>query len=133
MKKLLSERSSTFSVLTGSQKLGQPVPDSNFVLELNSSAPQAAQVYVPSALVWTYLPVNGRSVPFARRMSYCSGVSSARHSASVFEILVLTFGVYPDWSQPRRPREGPPHRLQGFRGRGGAEGQNRTRDTTTFS
>src|SRR6266566_3341289 len=29
-------------------------------------------------------------------MSYCSGVSSARHSASVFEILVLTSGVYPE-------------------------------------
>src|ERR1700726_4898630 len=97
MKKLLSERSSTFSVLAGSQKLGHPVPDSNFVFELNSSAPQAAHVYVPSALVWTYFPVNGRSVPFRRRMSYCSGVSSARHSSSVFEILVLTSRVYPDW------------------------------------
>src|SRR5438094_894292 len=42
------------------------------------------------------LLMNGRSVPFPRRMSYCSGVDSARHSASVFEILVLTSGVYPD-------------------------------------
>src|SRR3982074_1218022 len=97
MKKLLSERSSTFSVLAGSQKLGHPVPDSNFVFELSRSVPHAAHVWVPSALVWTYLPVNGRSVPLPRRMSYCSGVSSARHSASVFEILVLTSGVYPDW------------------------------------
>jgi len=32
-----------FSRTTGSVKLGQPVPESNFVSELKSSAPQAAQ------------------------------------------------------------------------------------------
>jgi hypothetical protein len=46
------------------------VPDSNFVFELNSSAPQAAQQYVPSALVWTYLPVNGGSVALRRSTWY---------------------------------------------------------------
>jgi hypothetical protein len=30
-------------------KLGQPVPESNFVVESNSSAPQAAQRYTPSS------------------------------------------------------------------------------------
>ena len=32
-------------------------------------------------------PVNGRSVAFSRRMLYCSGVSCARHSASVRSIF----------------------------------------------
>jgi len=35
-----------------------------------------------------YFPVNARSVPLRRRISYCSGLSSARHSASVFWIFV---------------------------------------------
>jgi hypothetical protein len=43
MKRLLSGRVSTLSSETGSQKLGQPVPESNFVSELNSSWPQPAQ------------------------------------------------------------------------------------------
>jgi hypothetical protein len=34
----------------GSVKLGQPLPDSNFVSDVNSSLPQAAHAYVPSAL-----------------------------------------------------------------------------------
>ena len=40
------------------------MPESNFVSELNSSAPQPAQRYVPSSLTLTYSPVNGRSVPW---------------------------------------------------------------------
>ena len=43
MKRLLSGRSSTASATAGSVKLGQPVPESNFVLALKSTAPQAAQ------------------------------------------------------------------------------------------
>ena len=39
---LLSTSSLTFSRLAGSQKLGQPVPESNLALASNSSAPQAA-------------------------------------------------------------------------------------------
>ena len=35
---------------TPSQKLGQPVPDSNLVAELNSSAPQHKQWYIPLPL-----------------------------------------------------------------------------------
>src|SRR3989344_5185776 len=42
---------STFSRFAGSVKLGQPVPESNLVSEVNSSAPQAAQRYIPSAFV----------------------------------------------------------------------------------
>ena len=37
MNKLLSVVSKTFSFAIGAQKLGQPVPDSNLVLELNLS------------------------------------------------------------------------------------------------
>ena len=69
-------------------KLGQPVPESNFVSEANSSAPQPAQWYMPGVFSSTYGPVNARSVPALRRISYCSGVSSARHSSSVFLIGV---------------------------------------------
>ncbi len=36
-------RSSTASATFGSVKLGQPEPDSNLVVESNSSAPQPAQ------------------------------------------------------------------------------------------
>ena len=35
--------SSTASATAGSVKLGQPLPESNFVSELNSSLPQAPQ------------------------------------------------------------------------------------------
>jgi len=34
--------------IAGSLKLGQPVPDSNFVSDENSAVPQAAHRYVPS-------------------------------------------------------------------------------------
>jgi hypothetical protein len=37
-------------VLTPSQKLGQPVPESNLVALLNSSASQQTQWYIPAAL-----------------------------------------------------------------------------------
>ena len=37
--------------LAPSQKLGQPVPDSNLVSELNSSLPQHTQRYIPWALL----------------------------------------------------------------------------------
>ena len=47
MKRLLSGRSSTCSRLAGSVKLGQPVPESNFVSEEKSSVPQQTQVYMP--------------------------------------------------------------------------------------
>jgi hypothetical protein len=38
-----SESSRTFSVAIGCQKLGHPVPDSNFVSELNNADPQQMQ------------------------------------------------------------------------------------------
>jgi len=45
MKWLLSGLSSTASATAGSVKLAQPVPESNFVCEQNSFAPQAAHAY----------------------------------------------------------------------------------------
>jgi len=82
----------------GLGELGQPVPDSNFALEENSSLPQAAHRYRPSSWLWTYVPVNGGSVPWRRRISYCSGVSSWRHCSSVFwtvsvSLLMRLLGV----------------------------------------
>ena len=43
MNMLLSALVSTASLLAGSKKLGQPVPESNLVSELKSSFPQATQ------------------------------------------------------------------------------------------
>src|ERR1700679_3758480 len=37
---------------------------------------------MPSSLVWTYSPVNGRSVPFSRSTLYCSSDSCSRQRAS---------------------------------------------------
>jgi hypothetical protein len=43
MKKLSSSLVSTASSAAGDAKLGQPVPESNFSLDLNRALPQAAQ------------------------------------------------------------------------------------------
>src|ERR1041384_3763877 len=43
MPKVLSVSSSTFSLAIGCEKLGQPVPDSNFVVESNNAVPQHIQ------------------------------------------------------------------------------------------
>ena len=85
-----SSRSSTASATAGSVKLGQPVPESNFVSDENSSAPQPAQRNVPSSWLSQYLPVKARSVAPLRSTSYCSGVSSSRHWASVFFSVSMT-------------------------------------------
>jgi len=41
----------------GSQKLGHPVPDSNFVSELNKGASHPAQRYTPGSFEVAYAPV----------------------------------------------------------------------------
>ena len=89
MKRLRSRSVATASSSIGAVKLGQPVPESNFVAASNSGAPQPAQRYVPGVFSSAYSPVKGRSVAFSRRTAYCSGVSSARHSASLFVTLPL--------------------------------------------
>ena len=85
--KLLSGSIFTLSFDIGAQKLGQPVPESNFVSEENNSFPQPAQVYVPFFLCLTYFPVNGCSVPFSLSTLYSAGVRRFLHSSSVFFIL----------------------------------------------
>src|SRR3954453_4151052 len=103
---------STASATAGSKKLGQPLPDSNFVSVLNSAAPQPAQWNMPSPSTWRYGLGPGRSVPCSRRMWYCSGVSSSRHSASDFWILFVMYPLgFLDWDRRDRLwRRGPAHR-----------------------
>src|SRR5215469_13101401 len=47
IKSELSSCNSTFSLFTGSSKLGHPVPDSNLASDENSGAPQATHSYMP--------------------------------------------------------------------------------------
>src|SRR4029078_8323767 len=91
---------STAEVSAGSKNDGQPVPDSNLVSLRKSSAPQPAHRYTPEPCSSQYLPVNARSVPFSRRTWYSSGVSSARHSASVLSILLVMHGGYAGRPRP---------------------------------
>src|SRR3974390_2363005 len=72
--------------LTGLQKLGQPVPDSNLLLASKSLAPQQTQTNVPLKWPLAYLPEKGCSVAFIRVTMNCSGVSSFRHSSLVLNI-----------------------------------------------
>src|ERR1022692_91177 len=91
MPMLESSISVTCSVFAGSVKLGQPLPESNFASDENSSLPHAAQVYAPCSLLWSNAPVNGASVPARRSTAYCSGVSDCRHCSSDFFISSITF------------------------------------------
>ncbi len=58
-----SARSVRASLDAGAKNAGQPVPDSNFVLESNKGVPQHTQAYIPSLFSFQYLPVKGASVP----------------------------------------------------------------------
>ena len=87
MKRLLSASVSTASPAIGRSKLGQPVPESNLCSESNRGCPQATQTNCPGCFTSLSSLVNGASVPLLRTTSYCSGVSSWRHSCSLF----LTF------------------------------------------
>ena len=66
MNQLLSLFSATFSFDTGCQKLGQPVPESNFAFASKSGSPQQMHSYMPGSLASWYLPVKARSVPCLR-------------------------------------------------------------------
>ena len=50
----------------GAKKLGQPVPDSNFVAASNSAVPQPAQAKVPARFSAFSALVPARSVPCSR-------------------------------------------------------------------
>ena len=92
------------SEFTPSQKLGQPVPESNLVSELNSGAPQQTQWYIPVALLFQYAPVNARSVPPQRATWNCSGVRDCFHSSALRSTGldgVMVVGTRVD-AQPRK-------------------------------
>src|SRR5262245_22857633 len=84
---------------TGSLKLGQPVPLSNFRLETNSGWSQPAQANVPARFSKLRAQLPGASVPCWRMIAYCSGVSSLRHSASVWVtgycLVAMTYSCMP--------------------------------------
>ena len=48
IKRLLSGFNTTASGATGAEKLGHPLPESNFAAEENNRFPHPAQTYVPS-------------------------------------------------------------------------------------
>ena len=68
---------------SGTQKLGQPVPLSNFELDENSGRRHPAHANVPRRFSWSSGLLNGGSVSSRRRTANWSGVRSFRHSASV--------------------------------------------------
>src|SRR5262245_41186498 len=90
MSMLLSASVSTFSASIGRSKLGQPVPESNLLSASNRGCPQATQTNCPGSFTSLSSLVKGASVPLLRTTSYCSGVSSRRHSSSLF----LTFSKF---------------------------------------
>src|SRR6266849_1628413 len=88
--KLMSLFSYTFSAAIGFQKLGQPAPESNFVVEANRALSQSTQRYSPSACSLSSAPVNAHSVPARRVTSYCSGLSCFFHSS----VVLRTFAKF---------------------------------------
>src|ERR1700733_3248659 len=77
----------TFSFAIGAQKLGQPVPDSNLVFELNCAISQQMQRKIPLSCTFRSVPVPGISVPARRVISNEDADNCAFHSASVFRII----------------------------------------------
>src|SRR4051812_27895378 len=99
IKNVRSRCSVTASATAGSEKLGQPVPESNLVSDPNSAAPQPAQWYMPSSWQSQYSPVKARSVPALRSTSNWAGVSCARHSSSALAtggsmVLVVRLNMF---------------------------------------
>src|SRR5215470_7859905 len=88
MPRLVSCCTVTFSLAIGCQKLGQPVPDSNFVSELKSAVSQQMQRYRPFWWLLQVAPVNGNSVSSRRVTSNETFDSCFFHSAA----LLTTFG-----------------------------------------
>src|SRR6202022_4220792 len=87
MPKVESRISRTFSFAIGAQKLGHPVPDSNFVSELNRALSQPTQRYKPLSCTFQYCPVKARSVSARRVMSNAFDPNCFRHSASLLTTL----------------------------------------------
>src|SRR5215471_14027405 len=67
---------------SGAQKLGQPVPLSNFVVDEKRSSAQPAHANTPALDSCSSGLENGGSVSSSRSTAYCSGVRSLCHSPS---------------------------------------------------
>src|SRR5947209_19557136 len=98
MNKLMSFSTLTFSCAAGFQKLGQPVPESNFSAERNKAVPQHTHRYSPVSWLFQYRPVKARSVPLRRATAYSSADNSRFHSSSVF---ITLFTVITPFLSPR--------------------------------
>src|SRR5215510_2736627 len=69
---------------SGCQKLGQPVPLSNLVVEEKRSSWQPAQAKMPARFSCSSALLKGGSVALSRSTAYWSGARIACHSASVW-------------------------------------------------
>src|SRR5579863_1507299 len=98
MPKEVSRISVTFSAARGAQKLGQPVPESNLVSELNRALSQQIQRKIPRSCRSQYFPENAISVSAWRVMSKALEESCLRHSASVL-IISATWTVFRRWPE----------------------------------
>src|ERR1041385_6250953 len=63
------------------KKLGQPVPESNFIAEVKSGSPQPAQAKIPGRFSLFSGLVPARSVLSSRSTLYDSGGRRLRHSS----------------------------------------------------
>jgi hypothetical protein len=73
-----------------SVKLGQPEPESNFVLDVNRTLPQAAHLYCPVSLLWRSVPVHGGSVSLPYSTRSWRGVSFLGIYSSFMCCVMLT-------------------------------------------
>src|SRR5207248_10615091 len=71
-------------------KLGQPVPLSNFIFDVNSGRPQPAQANTPGRCSSSRGLENGRSVPSSRSTSYTAGDNERFHSSR--DLLTTSVG-----------------------------------------
>jgi hypothetical protein len=76
----------------GCVKLGQPVPLSNFVVELKSGRRHAAQINVPTLFSLLRLFEKERSVALSNSTEYCSGGRISFHSECDLVSLSIGFG-----------------------------------------
>ncbi len=79
---LISLCSSTLPPAATSEKLGQPVPESNLASDENSGVLHAAQTYMPVSWFCRSAPLNGASVARSRMTRYCSGIKRVFQYAS---------------------------------------------------
>jgi len=114
---------------TGAQKLGQPVPESNLVLDENSEAPQQTHLKRPGRFSRLSGLEKGRSVPSWRATWNCSGVSCFFHSSSLF----VTVGAGLGFMSFNLGRNELSSILSGVRGRSASQRARRSDDARKIS